>query len=438
MKGLLYRTTALAAVISLCASCSMEDGLNNSKKEAVGYLDATMIPSSTEPMLTRATGEQYDVNDFAVAIVNTASGDTVSHYATYSALKEAGQIALEAGNYRVVAWMGTDESEVQTSPYFEGSTDFEVVAKRTSQVQTVCKLARVKVSVEVSDEFEQAFEDDYSLTFTGSKGVETMTAATKHLSYYFKAYEGDKKIAVEVKATPKGETYTITKKFELTKQGESDTDGSQLDLEHGDAFKINLSPSNTSDGTVANPTESNFLVTAELKWNNRSEEVEIPLEVADTTAPSTGEDNEDGPVLTPSLNGVNTWEMDMAYEEEGATIQVDIDAPATIQELKVAITSENPDFMAQVGLMKLEEFDLCNIQDATTESNVRNVLNMDCNEDVKGLTHFVFNVDAFTNALSAFPLTHRFTLTVKDGEGHETSGTLIVNVAMPDDDEEEE
>jgi hypothetical protein len=371
--------------------------------------------------------------------VNTASGDTVSRYASYSAMKAEGQIALNAGSYRVVAWMGTNESEVQTSPYFEGSTDFEVVAKRTSQVQTVCKLARVKVSVEVSDEFEQAFEDDYSLTFTGSKGVETMTAATKHLSYYFKAYEGDKKIAVEVKATPKGETYTLTKKFELTKSGESDTDGGLLDLEHGDAFKINLSPSNTSDGTVANPTESNFNITAELKWNNRSEEVEIPIDVVDTSAPSTDEDKDDdadtenGPVLTPSLNGVNTWEMTMAYSEEGATIQVDIDAPATIQELKVAITSENPQFMEQVGRMKLEEFDLCNIEDATTENNVRNILKMACNEDVKGQTHFVFNVDAFTNALSAFPLTHRFTLTVKDGEGHETTGTLIVNVELPED-----
>jgi hypothetical protein len=421
----------------------MEDGLNNSKKEAVGYLDATMIPSSTEPMLTRATGEQYDVNDFAVAIVNTASGDTVSHYATYSALKEAGQIALEAGNYRVVAWMGTDQGEVQTSPYFQGSTNFEVVAKRTSQVQTVCKLARVKVSVEVSDEFEQAFEDDYSLTFTGSKGVETMTAATKHLSYYFKAYEGDKKIAVEVKATPKGETYTITKKFELTKQGESDTDGSQLDLEHGDAFKINLSPSNTSDGTVANPTESNFLVTAELKWNNRTEEVEIPLEVADTTAPSTGEDNDDdadaenGPVLTPSINGVNTWETSMVYGST-ATIQVNITAPATIQKLNVNISSDNEEFLGLVDDLSLREFDLCHITDSKTEQSVANVLGMPYNDDLKGQTSFTFDVSGFTVALFRQIGKHYFTISVEDGNEKVSSGTLTVTVEIPEMDDEDE
>ncbi len=431
MKGLLYRLTAVAAVISLCASCSMEDGLNNSKKEAVGYVDASMVPSSTEPMLTRAASEQYDVNDFAVAIVNTASGDTVSRYASYSAMKAEGQIALNAGSYRVVAWMGTNESEVQTSPYFEGSTDFEVVAKRTSQVQTVCKLARVKVSVEVSDEFEQAFEDDYSLTFTGSKGVETMTADTKHLSYYFKAYEGDKKIAVEVKATPKGETYTLTKKFELTKSGESDTDGGLLDLEHGDAFKINLSPSNTSDGTVANPTESNFNITAELKWNNRSEEVEIPIDVVDTSAPSTDEDKddadaEDGPVLTPNINGEQTWELDLAAGES-ATVQVSIYAPATIQELNVAIESESEDFMELIDELNLREFDLCNIQDETTESSVKSYLKMPYNEEVKGQTNFTFDVSGFMEILSNIPLTHRFILTVKDGEGNVSSGTLVVN-----------
>jgi hypothetical protein len=427
--------TALAAVISLCASCSMEDGLNNSKKEAVGYVDASMVPSSTEPMLTRAASEQYDVNDFAVAIVNTASGDTVSRYASYSAMKAEGQIALNAGSYRVVAWMGTNESEVQTSPYFEGSTDFEVVAKRTSQVQTVCKLARVKVSVEVSDEFEQAFEDDYSLTFTGSRGVETMTAATKHLSYYFKAYEGDKKIAVEVKATPKGETYTLTKKFELTKSGESDTDGGLLDLEHGDAFKINLSPSNTSDGTVANPTESNFNITAELKWNNRSEEVEIPIDVVDTSAPSTDEDKDDdadaenGPVLTPSINDVNTWELDLT-DGEFATILVNIQAPATIQKLIVNISSDNEDFASTVKEgMNMGEFDLCNITDPTTEENVVS-LEMPYNDDIKGLSQFTFDISGFSGALTLFEGTHYFTITVEDGNGERSSGTLTVRVTL--------
>jgi hypothetical protein len=91
--------------------------------------------------------------------------------------------------------------------------------------------------------------------------------------------------------------------------------------------------------------------------------------------------------------------------------------------------------MEQVGRMNLDEFDLCNIEDATTENNIRNVLKMDCNEDVKGQTHFVFNVDAFTSLLSQFPLTHRFTLTVKDGEGHETTGVLIVNVEIPEMDD---
>jgi hypothetical protein len=324
---------------------------------------------------------------------------------------------------------------VQTTPYFEGSTDFEVVAKRTSQVQTVCKLARVKVSVEVSDEFEQAFEDDYSLTFTGSRGVETMTAATKHLSYYFKAYEGDKKIAVEVKATPKGETYTLTKKFELTKSGESDTDGGLLDLEHGDAFKINLSPSNTSDGTVANPTESNFNITAELKWNNRSEEVEIPIDVVDTSAPSTDEDKDDdadaenGPVLTPSINDVNTWELDLT-DGEFATILVNIQAPATIQKLIVNISSDNEDFASTVKEgMNMGEFDLCNITDPTTEENVVS-LEMPYNDDIKGLSQFTFDISGFSGALTLFEGTHYFTITVEDGNGERSSGTLTVRVTL--------
>jgi hypothetical protein len=262
-----------------------------------------------------------------------------------------------------------------------------------------------------------------------------MTAATKHLSYYFKAYEGDKKIAVEVKATPKGETYTLTKKFELTKSGESDTDGGLLDLEHGDAFKINLSPSNTSDGTVANPTESNFNITAELKWNNRSEEVEIPIDVVDTSAPSTDEDKDDdadaenGPVLTPSINDVNTWELDLT-DGEFATILVNIQAPATIQKLIVNISSDNEDFASTVKEgMNMGEFDLCNITDPTTEENVVS-LEMPYNDDIKGLSQFTFDISGFSGALTLFEGTHYFTITVEDGNGERSSGTLTVRVTL--------
>jgi hypothetical protein len=202
-------------------------------------------------------------------------------------------------------------------------------------------------------------------------------------------------------------------------------------VEHGDAFKINLSPSNTSDGTVANPTESNFNITAELKWNNRSEEVEIPIDVVDTSAPSTDEDEddadaEDGPVLTPSINGEQTWELDLAAGES-ATVQVSIYAPTTIQELNVAIESESEDFMELIDELNLREFDLCNIQDETTESSVKNYLKMPYNEEVKGQTNFTFDVSGFMEILSNIPLTHRFILTVKDGEGNVSSGTLVVN-----------
>jgi hypothetical protein len=327
--------------------------------------------------------------------------------------------------------MGTDGGNVQTTPYFEGSSDFEILPATTSKVQTTCKLARIKVNVNISEEFEQAFEDDYSLTFHNGRGVETMDATTKHLSYYFKREDGDKTIQVTVKATNKTTKQDITKSFILYKQGENADDGSQLDLEDGDAFRISLTPSETNDGTVINPTEGSFIITAEIKWNDRTEEVEIPIEVMDTDDPNAdngnnnGDEDSEGPVLTPNINDIETWTLDLPYKTS-AQMKVDIDAPAGIEELKVNISSSNDSFMALIDMMHFEEFDLCNIQDATTEESVNSTLMLPYNEDAKGQTHFSFDVSSFTYSLSNFAGEHRFKITVKDAEGHSSSGTLIV------------
>lgn len=428
-----YRMAALVMAIASLASCQMENDLRGSKKDTVGYVDATMIPQATEPMLTtRAASETtYDVNDFPVAILSAEDADTVARFDSYREMKEAGRISLPQGNYRLVAWMGTDGGNVQTTPYFEGSSDFEILPATTSKVQTTCKLARIKVSVNISEEFEQAFEDDYSLTFHNGRGVETMDATTKHLSYYFKREDGDKTIQVTVKATNKTTKQDITKSFILYKQGENADDGSQLDLEDGDAFRISLTPSETNDGTVINPTEGSFIITAEIKWNDRTEEVEIPIEVMDTDDPNADNDNNngdedsEGPVLTPNINDIETWTLDLPYKTS-AQMKVDIDAPAGIEELKVNISSSSLGFMFLVGNMHLEEFDLCNIQDATTENHVKNTLVLPYNEDVKGQTHFSFDVSSFTYSLSGFAGEHHFAITVKDAEGHTSSGTLTV------------
>jgi hypothetical protein len=455
-KTLLYRMASLAMVIGMFSACQMENDLRGSKKDTLGYVNATMIPQATEPMLTRAASlDQYDVNDFPVAIISAEDADTVARYDSYRAMKAAGEIALEAGKYRVVAWMGTDEGDVQTTPYFEGGSDFEVVAQRTSVVEATCKLARVKVAVNISEEFEEAFEDDYSITFNNNHGVETMDVDTKDLSYYFKVYAGDKNIEVTVKATPKGSENTIVKTFTLYKQGENADDGSQLDLDEGDAFRINLSPSDTSDGTVGNPTEGNFIITVDLKWNDRNEEVEIPVEVLDVSADNNGSDNADNnggdntdnngdnesqegaPVLTPSINGENTWSLFLPYETS-ADMKVNIDAPATIQQLWVTITSDNLGFMYLIGTMHFEQFDLCDIDDTTTETNVKNILQMAYNDDVKGQTNFTFDVSSFTYALSGFAGEHHFAIRVVDGDGRETTGTLIVTCEGGPDEEEED
>jgi hypothetical protein len=426
-----YKAAACLAALALCLqACQMEDDLKGSKKQKSGYLDVTLTPQATEPMLTRAVAnDTYDLNEFPTAIIDTESGDTVLRYNTYRELKLRGEVAIPAGNYRLLTWYGSNEANVQDTPYFEANKTFTVQAGAKSIVEAVCKLGRVKVSVDVDSDFERYFEEDYSLTFNNEHGVETMDRDSKDKAYYFKLYEGDKYIDVEVKATPKGSEQTVSKRFTLYKQGENGEDGSALDFEAGDAFKINLSPTDSVAGTVVNPTEGNFVITADLKWNDRNEEVSVPIQVIDTTAPSTGDGEADNsllPTLTPDINGVNTWQLELA-ENESAQLTVDIQAPATIQQLLVKITSTNATFAGTVSGMSLAEFDLCHIPAGSdTETYVSTLLGLSYNEDVLGQTQFTFDVSAFTGALSMFAGTHQFALTVIDGQGNQATGTLII------------
>jgi hypothetical protein len=460
LHTLLYMMATTLTAISLLTACQMEDDLSGKKKEAKGYLDASLVAQTTEPLLTRATSEQYDVDTFPVAIVSTESGDTIQKFNTYSDLKAEGQIELTAGAYRVAAWYGTDDADVQSTPYFIGQADFTVVAKNTSKVTAVCKLGRVRVSINVGQDFEAAFEDDYTITVNNSHGMDVITAETKDKSLYFKPYEGDKSISVTVKATPVGTTTSIVKSFELKKQGENAEDGSDLDLEAGDAFKINLSASDTSDGTVTNPTDASFGISVDLKWNERNEAVEVPVDVI-TVTPSNGNDNADNNAgdnntgdntgnngegdtevdanaltLTPSINGQQVWTLHLAYEDE-AELKVDINAPATIQSLQVNITTSDEDFASEITRMGIDEFDLCNITKASQKTILVNTLGLKCNDDVKGQTFYSFDVSAFTVPLSGYPGEHHFAITVTDGDGQQASGTLIVTCdGAPDEDEE--
>jgi hypothetical protein len=88
--------------------------------------------------------------------------------------------------------------------------------------------------------------------------------------------------------------------------------------------------------------------------------------------------------------------------------------------------------------MHFEQFDLCDIDDTTTETNVKNILQMAYNDDVKGQTNFTFDVSSFTYALSGFAGEHHFAIRVVDGDGQETTGTLIVTCEGGPDEEEED
>ena len=162
MKKTVY--TIIAAAIAL-TSCNTEVFITEEKGEMMLDLSCS---SEYNIVGTKAESDEDIINNLSVKIVRPADGWTKT-FEPFSSIKGT-VISLGSGNYTITASSPVKADAAFDQPVYEGSTDFTISTGQVANVSLICKVANVKVSLQLSKNFVEELSD-YSITVTNGKGI---------------------------------------------------------------------------------------------------------------------------------------------------------------------------------------------------------------------------------------------------------------------------
>ena len=434
------------------SSCEMKDELLGEKGQGteMGTLevDLSAVYTNGEIVVGRANNtatdngdiegsfseEDTNTDNYTLIITNTETQAEVKNDLVKNLKDENGKLSfqLEAGKYNVKAYNydGADVN-VSTRPYFEGTTDFTIEGGKGASVPLTCELACVEVAFHLTEDFTEAFKDDYSIMVNnGDGGNYEFTKDNINTKYYFKTPANKNSLSVSVKATS-AEGNPIVMNYTVQKPG--DAEGNLANLEGGDAFLINLTEAGATDSYVE------IGISVDLTFTQDGSSFEIPIENItgeDITVnpPSGGGDTGGGD--TPS-DGITFIGLPTTYNcTEGdqtiADLQaVQINAPNGIKSLDVTISGAVSSLLPLVSIPST--FNICNL-DADLQETLEKLGLLKQGEYATlqsgNCTNFTFDL---SNLLVMLPKgnvvgTSTFTLSVNDGK-NTNGGNITVNVS---------
>ena len=380
-----------------------------------------------------------DVSNFLLTIKNS-QGEQVEQY-TYSEMPEI--ISLPVGTYTVVASSAEAATNGFDVPFYTGSTEqFTIKENELTEVSALtCRLANVMISVEYDEELRKLMGEDVVTTVTIKEKTQDMIKeysldipSSETRKAYLIAPASAGSMDITLKGTIDGESVTEVKRVENVQAGQyniikyvlnSVDDGTNSNGGGNLNIAINIDSSMTSsDETVGvNPGEEPGID-------------DFPTDGGEEPGDGDGDsdgDGEGGITSDISITGKDLGEspffdIDQTQTITGATtLIVGIEAPAGIQNLKVAISSDNEEFNG-IG-EGLGEFDLAHSDSMNEDAQAMlPILGLPIDDAVLNQTNLDFNISKFTSMLAGFKGTHTFKITVTDNQGKTESKSLVINV----------
>ena len=367
-----------------------------------------------------------DVSNFLLTIKNS-QGEQVEQY-TYSEMPEI--ISLPVGTYTVVASSAEAATNGFDVPFYTGSTEqFTIKENELTEVSALtCRLANVMISVEYDEELRKLMGEDVVTTVKiGDNSLDIPSSETRKAYLIAPASAGS--MDITLKGTIDGESVTEVKRVDNVQAGQYNI------------IKYVLSPvddGNNSVGgnlNIAINIDSSMTSSDETVGVNPGEEPGIddfPTDGGEEPGDGDG-DGEGGITSDISITGKDLgkspfFDIDQTQTITGATtLIVGIEAPAGIQNLKVAISSDNEEFNG-IG-EGLGEFDLAHSDSMNEDAQAMlPILGLPIDDAVLNQTNLDFNISKFTSMLAGFKGTHTFKITVTDNQGKTESKSLVINV----------
>ena len=173
MKKIQYVLSVLFLAL-IGVSCSQELDLDGNQ----GYLTLRInsLVSTNNPGVRAAAPEGYDAKTLHVEILDSKGVVVKSTDNFYNDDAFAGNIALKAGNYKVVAhsanWDGNGAGF--GTPYYYGSTDVSVKAGELNKASVTCTQANVKLTVNYDQTIVNAFKSAVTTIASKLTGISTL------------------------------------------------------------------------------------------------------------------------------------------------------------------------------------------------------------------------------------------------------------------------
>ena len=387
-KTVLALTVAVSAL--LATGCNKE-GVSYSGDKAQLTLSLTATGSFVEVSPVSKSEETADVNEFAINIVDVASGRTVYSWDRYADMP--GTVSLDPAVYRVEAGSGEKQPVAWNQPVFFGSQEVTVEAGSTAQVSVVCTIANMKVTVRCTDSFLAEVEQDFTVTVTTEDGPLIFTK--DRIDAGDAGYFDVAPLTMDLYAVRKSGG-TVTHHMEIS------------EVAARDHHIFTLDAGGTGYADFSNG------ISIDYACNEKEEHIIID-----------GTDEPDTPGAAVTITATAGIDAPVTYNksELPSEFNLTVSAPAGIEKYEVNILSAG--LRGLLDMMQMDySVDLANM--SATEEGFWGSLFGITSDDVKGQTDVVFQIGAFLAAMPAETNELQVVITDKNGETATAALTIIM------------
>lgn len=390
MKKTILALTA-AAFTALTVGCNKENIIYSGGNGALTLLSLSAEGNFVEVDPVTKSVETADVNEFAIAIVDVASGRTVYSWDRYADMP--GTVSLDPAVYRVEAGSGEKQPVAWNQPVFFGSQEVTVEAGSTAQVSVVCTIANMKVSVRCTDSFLAEVETDFTVTVTTEDGPLIFTK--DRIDAGDAGYFDVAPLTMDLYAVRKSGG-TVTHHMEIS------------EVAARDHHIFTLDAGGTGYADFSNG------ISIDYACNEKEEHIIID-----------GTDEPDTPGAAVTITATAGIDAPVTYNksELPSEFNLTVSAPAGIEKYEVNILSAG--LRGLLDMMQMDySVDLANM--SATEEGFWGSLFGITSDDVKGQTDVVFQIGAFLAAMPAETNELQVVITDKNGETATAALTIIM------------
>ena len=402
MKKILF---AISTALLMFAGCKKTDII--SEGSGVGTVNFS-ISADEGGYITKALPE-VDIETLKISIVQK-DGDYSEEWDSFSAMPSV--LELSSGNYTVTASTPDSQPVAWDQPVYGGSKDFTVMVGKVSNVDLVCSITNMMVSINPSESFlkELSF---FEVTVKSNDGSRVWTKTE-----YDEGKDGFFNVS-PLEVWVKGERYdgeSIKQQYlKITEVAAKDHHIINLDAKvTGSVGGIDFTIDNTVNDREENITVPGF--------------EEIPVEDEENPEEPDGVDTGDEENPPVSTAPVMEWASNPTFEtmpiSSDMDVVINISAQEKIKAFVVKVESPSAEFLATVSAMVSPEnahldenyVNLDLINDATAIAMLSSL--MPTGDALKGQTSVDFSLSELVPMINGFsPASgsiHTFTLNVTD------------------------